>query len=65
MAKEGMRWILCWVFSLYDYYPGCQDSEDRGCRCGLHGLNEPVHLDMPSLVIPHHWHMRGRMRTSV
>lgn len=27
MPKEGMRWILCWVFLFYDYYPGCQDAK--------------------------------------
>lgn len=27
MPKEGMRWILCWVFLFYHYYPGCQDAE--------------------------------------
>lgn len=27
MPKEGMRWILCWVFLFYNYYPGCQDAK--------------------------------------
>lgn len=66
MAKEGMRWILCWVFSLYDYHPGCQGSEDGGWHGGLHGLNEAARLDMASLVIPHHYrHTRGGMRAGV
>ncbi len=58
MPKEGMRWILCWVFLFCHYYPGAKMLKSRMLQ---HGFNEPVRLDMHSPVFSlHYWHMGGK-----
>lgn len=48
---QGRDEMVSLLFLSYDYYPWLPRCQSPGCCCNLHGLNEPVCLDMLTLAI--------------